>query len=60
MYLSGGKDRAGSWLQCEISHYLLVSAVVCGSHSIAPGSLVTSVIEREKNGQWRFDGKQNL
>ena len=45
----GEKDRADSWLQCEISRYLAVSAVACGSRLIAPGSLVTmSAIEREK------------
>ena len=45
----GEKDHADLWLWCEISRYLVDSAVVCGSRSIVPGSLVTmSVIEREK------------
>ena len=51
----GEKDRADSWLQCEISRYLAVSAVACSSRSIVPSSLVTmSVIEREKNGTVAF------
>ena len=51
----GEKDCANSWLQCEISCYLAVSAVACGLRSIAPGSLVTmSVIDCEKNGTMVF------
>ena len=54
----GKKDRVDSWLQCEISCYFVVSAVTCGSRTIAPSSLVTmSVIECEKIGQWRFNRK---
>ena len=51
----GEKDHADSWLQCEISRYLAVSAVASGSRSIAPGNLMTmSVIEREKTGTMAF------
>ena len=49
MIFPGGKDYAGSWLQYEISRYLAVLVVACGSCSIVPGSLVTmGVIECEK------------
>ena len=47
--IPGEEDHVDLWLQCEISRYLAVLAVACGSRSIAPCSLMTmKVIKREK------------